>query len=193
LLVGLPLSRSHIPSLASSLRVRSCPLPTHTCPYQQPRRPPPLLLSLSRASSHTHTHTYTNTHTQVTGLTTPLRLVMSAHVPNQVRDPATGRYTNVAMCAYLGAGGGAWNIDGMTLALNSSSASPFSSPSSMTAGGGQRQVLCESSHLTSFSVTSEPAGCDYVARGALVLDRCARCGGNNSCVDCRCLCDEVCV
>ena len=207
LLVLLRQSRSHFCSPASPraflLLLSHAHTDTHT--FRPPSSCPIHTLSrfLSHSPPHTrihpHTHTLTHSlthlelgsHTQVTDLSTPLRLLMTAQVPNHTHDPATGRYTDVAMCAYLGAGGSTWNIDGMTLALNSSSTSPFSSPSSVTAGGGQRQVVCEASHLTSFSVTSEPAGCDYVARSTLVLDWCARCGGNNSCVDCRCWCEQA--
>ena len=90
-----------------------------------------------------------------------------------------------------------WGVDGMSFALNESSVSPYVSQASVPAqwldgagvsrsrtGGSRQQVVCEASHLTSFSVHAEEVGCDGVPRSALVLDRCNVCGGNNTCVDC---------
>lgn len=122
-------------------------------------------------------------------LAVPVRLGFSSKVPNVTSHVLTGRQTKVAACVYLGSNARAWDLDGMSLALNSSSISNFSSlvsatASSAVAAGDIRQVVCEAHHLTSFTVRAEETGCDGIPRTPLVLDRCRKCGGNNECVDC---------
>ena len=121
---------------------------------------------------------------RVTGLATPLRLGMTASVPNSTLDSTTGRTSNVAVCAYLEDSGRSWGVRGMSFAMNSSSLSPYSVKSSAASAGSAGLAVCEASHLTSFSVRAEATGCDDVPRSPIVLDRCRVCGGNNSCVDC---------
>ena len=121
---------------------------------------------------------------KVDSLATPLRLGMSAVVPNTTLDATTGCTSNVAVCAFLEDSGRSWGVRGMSFALNSSSVSPYSARSSTVAAGRSALVVCEAWHLTSFSVRAETTGCDDVPRSPLVLDRCRVCGGNNSCVDC---------
>jgi len=121
---------------------------------------------------------------KVDSLAIPLRLGMSAVVPNTTLNATAGRTSNVAVCAFLEDSARSWGVRGMSFALNSSSVSPYSARSSTVEAGRSALVVCEASHLTSFSVRAEATGCDDVARSPLVLDRCHVCGGNDSCVDC---------
>jgi hypothetical protein len=113
----------------------------------------------------------------------PIRIALRTLVPTRNINETTGRQSEVAACVYLGEKRRSWDIDGMSLALNSSSASEFVAISSGT-GSGMKQVVCEAMHLTSFTVRAEETGCDLVPRSKLVRDRCRVCGGNDSCVDC---------
>jgi hypothetical protein len=113
----------------------------------------------------------------------PIRIALRTLVPTRNINETTGRQSEVAACVYLGEKRRSWDIHGMSLALNSSSASEFVAISSGT-GSGMKQVVCEAMHLTSFTVRAEETGCDLVPRSKLVRDRCRVCGGNDSCVDC---------
>jgi len=75
-------------------------------------------------------------------LPVPVRLGLRATVPNVTEDSVTGRHSNVATCVYLAGGARAWDMDGMSLALNSSSGSNFSKASSAVDAGTLYSSSC---------------------------------------------------
>ena len=144
-----------------------------------------LLGQYVQVSLHWHGRDGQDGKMSIRSLPAPLRLGITTLVPNRSIHATTGRQSVVAACVYLGPSGRTWLIDGMSVALNSSSASPYATPSSATSAGSVKEaVVCEASHLTSFTVVAEEAGCDGVPRSPRVLDRCRVCGGNDSCLDC---------
>jgi len=118
-------------------------------------------------------------HVKNVGSKTPIRMrlpfdpLLRSEARTNLQDKKSGHRTTVS-CVYWNDAEGEWSSGGIQYVGMS-----MGNSTSQSLGKGA-YVDCESSHLSTFSVSEVPADCEGTPFGTTEMDECGVCGGDNS-------------